>query len=295
MGQKRAKEIRRLLAGVPTVKGVTILLALALAAGLLGGVAVYRFWGGRPSGVGQPLSPAGAALQARLQADPNDLSALLRLAHIHLDQGHHGPALDLYRRVLELDANNVEAIAHLGVILYASGQVDAALAQYDRALALDPTYAHALWDKALALRHGKRDPAGAIRTWEAFIRLMPPGSQDAVTARGFIDEARSELGGRGRQPKPAPATGGKGSRLPGEAFAERLVRAFEGGLPLSSPDRPANPRRPSGSPAWPEAGGEGRAAQGIPSTAGRRYPPGPTAAGTGDELGRARRWASYSA
>lgn len=211
MGQKRAKEVRRLLAGVPTVKGGTILLAVALAAGVLGGVVVYRFGGGRPPGVGQPLSPEGAALQARLRADPNDLPALLRLAHIHLDQGHHGPALDMYRRVLELDASNVEAITHLGVILYASGQVDAALAQYDRALGLDPTYAHALWDKASALRDGKRDPAAAIRTWEAFIELMPPGSQDAVTARGFIDEARRGLAGTGKPGRPAPAASGGGS------------------------------------------------------------------------------------
>jgi tetratricopeptide (TPR) repeat protein len=129
-------------------------------------------------------------LAERLQRDPNDVPALLRLAHVHLDQGQVDPARAMYQRVLQLDPRNAEAITHLGNVAAAEGLLEEALRRYDEALAIDPRYAHALWDKARALQERKGDPAAAVPVWEAFLKVMPPGSADYQQAQQMLEEAR---------------------------------------------------------------------------------------------------------
>jgi tetratricopeptide (TPR) repeat protein len=123
------------------------------------------------------------------------VEALLGLAHVQLDLRQLDAAESLYNQVLALEPKNTEAITHLGTVLLERGQADAALARYNKALAIDPRYAHALWDKGILLQRVKKDHAGAIRVWEAFIRVAGAESQDGRTAQGFIAEARKAMGG----------------------------------------------------------------------------------------------------
>lgn len=197
-----------LLAGRPSVPGVLLLLGMVLVIGLSGGYLAYRF-AGAPSDPAAPQAAEDrtASWRARLMQDPQDLTALLGLAHVHLDQGAVAEAEGLYRKVLGLDPQNVEAITHLGNVLLARGEADGALAQYDAALALRPDYVHALWDKGHLLQQVRRDYAGAIRTWERFIQAVGPESPDAKTAQGFIAEARKGLAESPAAPsRPRPAS-----------------------------------------------------------------------------------------
>jgi predicted Zn-dependent protease len=182
-----------ILAGRPTVGGVVGLVAIVLVIGISGGYLVSRV-------VGSGGSPAGSAVQdlttpwrARLLQNPQDVEALLGLAHVHLDEQRLDDAESLYREVLSLEPKNVEAITHLGTVMLGRGQAEAALRQYDKALAVQPDYVHALWDKGNLLQQVTQDYRAAIRTWEAFIRAVGPDSPDGKTAQQFISEAREGL------------------------------------------------------------------------------------------------------
>lgn len=187
--------LRGLLVGRPTVAGVVWLVAIVLVIGVSGGYLAYRAMGPAPAPAGgSGLDPA-APWRARLLQNPKDVEALLGLAHVQLDQRQLDAAESLYRQVLAIEPKNAEAIDHLGTVLLGRGQVDAALARYNEALAINPRYIHALWDKAHLLQEVKKDYAGAIRVWEAFIQVVGADSQDGKTAQAFIAEAKKAMGG----------------------------------------------------------------------------------------------------
>ncbi len=199
-------ELRRLLVGRPTVTGVVWLLAITLIIGLSGGYLAYRAMGPSVAPVGGSGPDPAAPWRARLLQNPKDVEALLGLAHVQLDQQQLDAAESLYQQVLSQDPKNVEAITHMGTVLLGRGQTDAALARYDEALGIDPRYVHALWDKGSLLQQVKKDYAGAIRTWEAFIQMVGADSQDGKTAQNFISEARKAMG---ITPPPGKPSGGK--------------------------------------------------------------------------------------
>jgi cytochrome c-type biogenesis protein CcmH/NrfG len=198
-----------ILAGRPSLGNLPWLLVIALVIGVSGGYLIYRAVGPAPmapTAAPGPVDPT-APWRARLLQDPNDPTALLGLAHVHLDLGELAEAESLYQKVLSRDPKNVEAITHIGNVLLEQGQADAALQQYERALAIQPNYIHALWDKGRLLQQVKRDFRGAIRAWEAFIQEVGAESPDGKTAQGFISEARRAL----ESPSPGPSTSPKKS------------------------------------------------------------------------------------
>ncbi len=150
-------------------------VVLLIAGGVFGALLVKQFF--------TPASP------------PPDLpiAQLLAETHLLLDKGQLEEAERNYRAVLDKDPGNPEAITHLGNVAAQQGDLDTALRYYDDALRQNPSYLHALWDKALALQ-AKGDDVGAIQTWEAFIRLVPPDSKDVATVEKLIAESRARLG-----------------------------------------------------------------------------------------------------
>ena len=154
----------------------------------------------RSSNSDMPAAPQAMALEQRIRENPNDLKALLELAHFHLDQGTFHQSIELYKQVLSLDPRNVEAITHLGIILSKSPHPEQALQVFDKALAIDPNYPHALWDKAQVLYEVKQNYQEAIKTWERFLAVVPSG-EDADRAREFIQEAKQRLKERPKTPQ----------------------------------------------------------------------------------------------
>jgi cytochrome c-type biogenesis protein CcmH/NrfG len=187
------RKVPAILAGRPTVGGVIALMAIALVIGVSGGYLVFRAAGPSAPMADQAGQDATTPWRARLLQNPQDVEALLGLAHIHLDQQRLDDAESIYRQVLSLQPKNVEAITHMGTVLLGRGQAIAALREYDAALAIQPDYVHALWDKATLLQQVMQDYPAAIRTWEAFARAVGPDSQDARTAQRFISEARQAM------------------------------------------------------------------------------------------------------
>ena len=60
----------------------------------------------------------------------------------------------------------------------------------DKALSLDPNYPPALLYRGQVLYESKQDTAGAVKAWERFLALTPPGEdRDRVTR--MITEAKA--------------------------------------------------------------------------------------------------------
>ena len=143
-----------------------------------------------------PDAPANGAqmitaLETRLSQNPRDLEALVGLGRLHLQMGQMPKAIEFYKRALEVDSNNVSALSGMAMIMAQAGHSDQALTLFNRALAINPQVPMALLFKGRLLYEDKKDYAGAIASWEQFLRVMPQGGP-ADVVRGWIEEARRE-------------------------------------------------------------------------------------------------------
>lgn len=151
--------------------------------------------GSRPlASMDAPPSAAGGGGAPR-PITPEMLQGMLQAARASLFEGRYGEAIAAYQAVLKRDPQNVDAMTHLGLIVAIGGHADSALETFDKALNLDPNYAPALLFRGQVLYESKQDAAGAIRSWEKFLAIAPPGEdRDRVTK--MIADAKSS---------PAPA------------------------------------------------------------------------------------------
>jgi tetratricopeptide (TPR) repeat protein len=145
--------------------------------------------------------PAASGEAAR-PIPPETLAGMLRAARQALAEGQYAQAIAAYQAVLKRDPRNVDALTHLGLIVAIGGHRDEALATLERAIGIDAGYAPAhLYRGQLLLEGG--DAAGAIRAWERFVALAPPGPE-RERGRSLIEEARRR---RPAAPAGSPAPG----------------------------------------------------------------------------------------
>jgi tetratricopeptide (TPR) repeat protein len=247
--------------------GVGLGLLVARWDGATGPDLTRTFNPGDPAGPGQSPDAASriADLKARLALNPRETSTLLALAHLYLDAGRYAEAIPLYQEVLRHEPENPDALMHMGTILLRGGHGEEALRYLDRALKISPDNAHALWDKAQA-QATLLDDAGALRTWEQFLKVAP-GPEDAARAREMMAEARSRMQQR------AAGAASVGSGAP----ASRPVAGPAPGLAGPEPHSPA-PDDPTVQAARELLA---RIGAGPPAgTAGKGSRPGDTATGT---------------
>ena len=141
---------------------------------------------GPPSAAGAPPSAGGAPRAVT----PEMLQGMLGAARSSLFEGRYGEAIAAYQAILKRDPKNVDAMTHLALIVAIGGHADAALETLDKALSLDPNYPPALLYRGQVLYESKQDTAGAIKAWEKFLALTPPGEdRDRVTK--MIAEAKA--------------------------------------------------------------------------------------------------------
>lgn len=140
-----------------------------------------------PSARNAPAIPPGQPLP------PEMLRGMLQAARASLAQGRYNEAIAAYQAVLKRDPKNVDATTHLGLILAMGGgpeHADRALEIFDRALAIDPGYLPALLYRGQVLYEAKHDVAGAVRSWEKFVALAPPG-EDRERVAQLIRDAQA--------------------------------------------------------------------------------------------------------
>jgi cytochrome c-type biogenesis protein CcmH/NrfG len=155
--------------------------------------------GSRPlAGVEAP----SAANAPRGPVTPEMLQGMLQAARASLFARRYNEAIAAYQAVLKRDPDNVDATTHLGLIAAIAAQgehgpemVDRALGLFDRALELDPNYPPALLYRGQVLFEVRKDVPGAIKAWEKFVAVAPPG-EDRDRVAKMLADARAQAGGK---------------------------------------------------------------------------------------------------
>ena len=85
------------------------------------------------------ISEAFEHYGAALEADPNDVPLLRKVARLQLDEGHHAAASDVAKRLLELsndEASRIEALGWVAEALVGRGELDEAMDTWAKLVAL---------------------------------------------------------------------------------------------------------------------------------------------------------------
>ena len=79
-------------------------------------------------------------LQAKVDANPDDMGLLLELAHLKNDSGFYENAIQLYRKYLEKVPENADARIDMGVCYFNIGNYDTAITEMKKALEFQPNH-----------------------------------------------------------------------------------------------------------------------------------------------------------
>jgi tetratricopeptide (TPR) repeat protein len=185
---------------------VTVGAVALLGFGVALGVGIVRFtepessMAGAAGARGPMMEEPSAANAPRGPVTPAMLEGMLGAARQSLYAGRYNEAMRAYQAVLKRDPNNVDALTHLGLMagIAAQGQhgpemVQRALDLFDRALKIDPEYPPALLYRGQVLYEVRNDVPGAIRSWEKFVKVSPPG-EDRERVVKMIADARAQTG-----------------------------------------------------------------------------------------------------
>jgi tetratricopeptide (TPR) repeat protein len=146
----------------------SLFLLCGFAFGLLVGAGVYRAFIEQPDLVaatpaGSTSQPNGAttsaaadsgapmlaeigALRRRLEEDPRDFAALVRLANLYHDASMFDEAIGYYERALEIQPTMPDLLTDLGICYRAKQEYERALELFDRALEIDPNHWQSLFN-----------------------------------------------------------------------------------------------------------------------------------------------------
>ena len=180
----------------PLALGAAAVALLVFGVGLGAGIVRYTtpeppattaMPGSRPLASLEPgPAPRGGAGGGRTLS-PEMLQGMLQAARASLFEGRYGEAIAAYQAVLKRDPKNVDAMTHLGLVVAIGGHADNALETFDKALAIDPNYPPALLYRGQVLFESKQDAKGAIRSWEKFLAVAPPGNDRDRVAKMIAD------------------------------------------------------------------------------------------------------------
>jgi cytochrome c-type biogenesis protein CcmH/NrfG len=172
------------------------------------GVGIVRYtepdpMAGTPPPGSRPLAgqAPSAANAPRGPVTPQMMQGMLEAARASLFARRYNEAIAAYQAVLKRDPNNVDAMTHMGLIAAIAAQgehggemIDRALDLFERALAQDPNYPPALLYRGQVLYEVRKDVPGAIKSWEKFVAVTPPG-EDRDRVVKMLADARAQNGG----------------------------------------------------------------------------------------------------
>ena len=138
------------------------------------------------------LDAAVRRLRALLASDPEDVKALLLLAHIQGVEGSRGESIKTYRTVLNVDGTNLIALNNLAYAL-ASDNPDQALKYAQQARAIAPDNA-AVQDTLGCVYYRKGNYGEAVRYLKAAMAKEPTPRRGFHLAMSYMKAGNRELG-----------------------------------------------------------------------------------------------------
>lgn len=174
---------------------------LALALALPIGAAILYFALGNPAALNPPppeqkftaddIERMVAGLAERLEKEPENLQGWAMLARSYKAMGRIPDAVKAYERAGKLVEESPDLLLDYADTLAASiGGFDARVKSLiDKALKLDPEHPQGLWLRG-TVAYDAKDYAKALADWEALLKLLPPGSENAQVLQANIAETR---------------------------------------------------------------------------------------------------------
>jgi cytochrome c-type biogenesis protein CcmH/NrfG len=131
-------------------------------------------------------------LEKMVQANPDNLQALVQLANDYYDTNNHEKAVEYYQKAVKLDPRNADVLTDMGVSLRKLGKTKESVDAFGKALDVDPDHTLALFNLGIVLRDDLKDDAGALKVWEAFLQKAG-NSPHAVMIKPWVDQLRNKL------------------------------------------------------------------------------------------------------
>lgn len=149
-------------------------------------------------GAGAPPADGGAGpamqeiqeLSQRVQNNPNDAEAVLRLANLNFEINRWQRARELYEQYLKLKPESPDVLSDLGVTYREQGQYDQALELFHRAQSLDPNHWRSLYNEVVVLAFDQRRLNDADRVLQR-LRQMQPGNADVERLAAEVERSRN--------------------------------------------------------------------------------------------------------
>jgi tetratricopeptide (TPR) repeat protein len=133
-----------------------------------------------------------AGLEKMLAVKPNDVGALIQLGNDYFDTGNHQKAIEYYQKALEIDPRNADVMTDMGISYRKLEKPDESVKAFKKAVELDPNHAMALFNMGIVLRDDLKDNEGAIKAWEAFLKVAGD-SPHAVMVRPWIKKLQDKI------------------------------------------------------------------------------------------------------
>lgn len=118
-------------------------------------------------------------LQAKVDANPDDLDLLLELAHLKNDSGFFENAIQLYQRYLEKVPENADARIDMGVCYYNLGDFKTAISEMKKALEFQPN--HQIGHLNLGIVNLTAGNIEEARSW--FLKAIDLGPENSIGKR----------------------------------------------------------------------------------------------------------------
>jgi tetratricopeptide (TPR) repeat protein len=113
-----------------------------------------------------------------MDADPNNIEALLNCGTLYYEEKEFEKAANCFRRALAVQPQNTLAHFNLGSVLEEMGQLEQARQHLRQAVSLDPNHADAHYNLAFVCEK-LRSFAEACQHWQTYVRLDPIGPWSA--------------------------------------------------------------------------------------------------------------------
>lgn len=139
-------------------------------------------------GAGQGGGPAMAEIQQLrdfVEKNPNDATAVRKLADLNFDIQNWQRAQELYSHYLELKPNDPDVITDLGITYRGLQQYDKAIDLFNQAKKLEPGHWQAYYNEVVVLAFDLKKPAQANEVMGQLQQLQPANPEVAKLAQAL--------------------------------------------------------------------------------------------------------------
>lgn len=123
------------------------------------------------------------SLERRVQSNPDDADAILRLANLNFDIENWSRCVEMYERYLKLRPATPDLLSDMGVCYRGIGQLDHALELFDQAHTMDPDHWPSRFNEAVVLGIDRNDYDAAEQVIAELRSLQPNNPQVEALAQ----------------------------------------------------------------------------------------------------------------